>query len=112
MVQFQARTFAEPERTVVSVSGECDLTVREQFTSVLVSAVDEAAVVVVDLAGLRFMDSSGVHGLIVGYHAARDKRRRFYVVNAAGEVARVLELTGLDGLLSPPVDGHGGAEEP
>ncbi|MDG4824756.1 STAS domain-containing protein [Asanoa sp. WMMD1127] len=110
-MQFETRTFAEPGRTVVAVSGECDLTVRDQFTSVLVGAVDQAAVVVVDLADLRFMDSSGVHGLVVGHHAARDKGRRLYVVNAAGEVARVLALTGLADLLRPPLDGRVGVED-
>ena len=110
-MQFQTRTSAEPGRTVVAVSGECDLTVRDQFTAALLAAVDQAAVVVVDLAGLRFMDSSGVHGLVVGHRAAREKGRRLHVVNAAGEVARVLELTGLAGLLGPPLDQRIGAED-
>ena len=71
MALFEARTSAEGGRAVVSLVGECDLTTREELTTVLLAAVDRAPVTVVDLAGLRFIDSSGVHGLVKGHHAAK-----------------------------------------
>jgi anti-sigma B factor antagonist len=102
MAHFEARTSAEPGRVVVALAGECDLAGREELASVLLAAVDSAELVVVDVAGLTFMDSSGVHGLVTAHHAAKQAGRRLYVVNAVGAVAAVLELTGIRALLSPP----------
>jgi anti-sigma B factor antagonist len=106
---FEATTSAGDGRTVVSLAGECDLTTREQLTTVLLAALETAPVVVVDLAGLRFIDSSGVHGLVTGHHAAVRLGRRLQVVNAGGAVAHVLEMTGVGELLAPPVNGAGQA---
>jgi anti-anti-sigma factor len=107
MAPFEARTSAQDGRAVVSLVGECDLTTREELTTVLLAAVDSAPVIVVDLAGLRFIDSSGVHGLVTGHHAARRQGHRLHVVNAGGAVAHVLEMTGVGELLAPPVNGTG-----
>jgi len=109
MAPFEARTSAEDGRAVVSLLGECDLTTRDELTTVLLTAVDSAPVIVVDLAGLRFIDSSGVHGLVTGHHAARRQGRRLHVVNAGGAVAHVLEVTGVGELLAPPANGAGTA---
>lgn len=109
MALFEAQTSADDGRAVVSLTGECDLTVRDELTAVLLAAVDSAPVTVVDLAQLRFIDSSGVHGLVKGHHAAQRKGHRLHVVNAAGTVAQVLEMTGVDHLLAPPLNGTGPA---
>ncbi len=102
MARFEARTSAEAGRTVVALTGECDLAVSEQLTSVLLGALRDAAVVVVDLSRLTFLDSSGVHGLVVAHHAARDRGARLYAVAPTGMVATVLDVTGVGDLLSPP----------
>jgi anti-sigma B factor antagonist len=107
MDQFQAKTSVEPRQTVVALAGECDLAVRDQLTWVLEAAVDTAKIVVVDLADLQFLDSSGVHGLVTGHHAALKKGTRLYVINAGGPVAHVLDITGVGDLLRPPPDGPG-----
>ncbi|HEV7964711.1 MAG TPA: STAS domain-containing protein [Actinoplanes sp.] len=104
MAHFEVTTSVEPDRVVVALAGECDFAGRDELTSVLLAAVNSATVVFVDLAELRFLDSSGVHALIAGHHAALDRGGRLYVVKAAGVVTRVLELTGVDELLRPPVD--------
>jgi anti-sigma B factor antagonist len=105
MAQFGATTSAEAGRVVVALAGECDLAARDELTSVLLAAVASARVVFVDLTELRFLDSSGVHGLVAGHRAAVEQGGRLYVVNAAGGVAEVLDLTGVGELLRPPVDG-------
>lgn len=102
MALFEATTSAVDGRAVVSLAGECDLAAREELTAALLAAVDSAPVIVVDLAGLRFIDSSGVHGLVTGHHAAQRQGRRLHVVNAGGAVAHVLEMTGIGDLLGPP----------
>jgi anti-sigma B factor antagonist len=75
---------------------------RDELTSALRTAIDTSHVVVIDVGGLVFLDSSGLHGLITAYHAARDAGRQLFLVNAGGVVADVLEMTGVDHLLSPP----------
>jgi anti-anti-sigma factor len=102
MSGFEVTTSGGADRAVVALAGECDLTVRDELTSVLLAAVDKAPVVMVDLAALSFLDSSGIHALVTAYHAARDGGRALYAVNATGVVAHVLELTGVGELLSPP----------
>jgi anti-sigma B factor antagonist len=105
MAHFEARTSAEPGGVVVALTGECDLSGRDELTSVLLAAVSADRVVFVDMAGLTFIDSSGVHGLVTAHHAARQAGGRLYVVNAGGTVAAVLDVTGIGALLSPPAEG-------
>jgi anti-sigma B factor antagonist len=102
--RFDARTSVELDRVVVALVGECDLAGREELTSILLAAVAGADQVVVDMAGVTFLDSSGLHGLIVAYHAATDAGRRLYVVNAGPATATVLDVSGVGDLLSPPHD--------
>lgn len=109
MAQFEARISPGPDRVVVALAGECDLSGREELAAVLLKAVTSAKVVVVDLAGLTFIDSSGVHGLVDGHHAAQRAGARLYVINARGAVATVLDITGIGALLSPPLDGDDGS---
>ncbi len=105
MVSFEAVTSAEAGRVMVALVGECDQAVRDEVVAVLLAAVEGAPVVVVDLARLEFLDSSGLHGLITAHHAARARGGRVSVVNASGVVANVLDLTGVGELLRPPADG-------
>lgn len=104
---FTASTSVEPDRSVVALTGECDLSSRDELASVLLAAVDDAKLVCVDLAGLTFIDSSGLHGLVTAHHAALRAGGRLYVRHAGGRVAVLLELTGIGDLLSPPEDGGG-----
>ncbi|MFI7597981.1 STAS domain-containing protein [Actinoplanes sp. NPDC049681] len=99
MGHFQAATSTRAGRLIVALTGECDLEGRDQLIAVLGAAVDSAELVVVDLAGLTFIDSSGIHGLVTAHHAAQRSGRRVELVNASGAVAAVLELTGVDRLL-------------
>lgn len=107
MARFEATTSDEADGIRVALTGECDLDVREQLTEILLAAVRRSPVVIVDLAALDFLDSSGVHGLITAHHAARDSGCRLFVVNPTGAVATVLDLTGVGALLSPPSPDHG-----
>ncbi|MGC4770039.1 STAS domain-containing protein [Micromonospora sp. DT44] len=104
MAHFEARTSTAPGRIVVTLTGECDLAAQPELTTVLSAAVRAAAVVVVDVGGLRFLDSTGLHGLVTAHQAARADGRHLYAVNASGPVATVLDITGVGNLLRPPAD--------
>ena len=103
--RFDARTSVGIDRVVVALSGECDLAGREELTSVLLTAVASANVVLVDMASVTLLDSSGLHSLVVAYHAAKGSGGRLYVINAGLAAATVLDVSGVGGLLSPPDDG-------
>ena len=100
--RFDLTTAEESGRIRVSLEGECDLAVSDRLTEVLLDAVRRSPVVVVDLAGLDFLDSSGMHGLVTAHRAARERGGRLEAVNPTGTVALVLDLTGVGTLLSPP----------
>ena len=102
---FGARTSGGPARTVVTLDGECDLAVRDELTAALLDAVAGAQVVVVDLAEVTFIDSTGVHSLVTAHHAALAAGGRVHVRNAVGPVATVLDLTGVGVLLAEPSEG-------
>jgi anti-sigma B factor antagonist len=101
---FEVRTVTTPDAIVVSVAGECDLLHRDELTAVLQQAVRAGATVVVDLAEVQYLDSSGLYALVAARQAARERAGHVYVVNATGTVATVLELTGVMKILQPPTD--------
>jgi anti-anti-sigma factor len=95
---FDVRTDAPADGlVVVRAAGEVDMTVSTEFERTLVDAAtgNPGGRVVVDLEELRFLDSSGVHALVKGYHAAARAGGSLIVRNATGVVARVLHITGV-----------------
>jgi anti-sigma B factor antagonist len=104
MGRFEVSTSVGTGVATVALAGECDLSVRDELAAALDAAIARSRIVVVDLAELTFLDSSGVHGLVMAYHAAQDAGVKLYVVNALGVVAELLELTGVAELLRAPGD--------
>ena len=60
---------------------------------------------VVDLSALSFLDAAGVRTFLEGRRRAGERHIPFRVVGARGIVQRVLEITGVSGLLHPSVRG-------
>ena len=86
--------------TVLWLSGEQDIATRAELRNVLASEFDaDDGDVIVDLAGVTFIDGSTLGALI---HARRrmSERNRWLTVRAPSRSAqRLLELCGLTGLL-------------
>ena len=79
------------------VSGAVDLITSSQLGDALQAAErDRPAVVGLEMSGLSFIDSSGVHLLIAANRRARVAGRRFVVAKPSYPVRRVLSITGLD----------------
>jgi anti-anti-sigma factor len=110
MPNIEVTTSLDGDQVIIALAGECDLTTRDPVASVLAEAVDRCAVVIVDLAGLRFIDSTCINELITAHHAARRRDGHVYVRGASGMVATVLGVTGVDALLAIP-SGHGPGTE-
>jgi anti-anti-sigma factor len=58
------------------------------------------AQVILDMSGVRFMDSSGINALLGHVMRTEGTGGSLRIVNASGPVQRVIEITGLDQLLS------------
>lgn len=97
--------------TVLSVTGEVDLSTSEQLTEAVSAAVQasEVEVVEVDLAGVSFMDSAGLRVLVAGMKQADAQGVRLVASNPQPQVRKVFELTGLDEVLglTNSADTHG-----
>ena len=96
-------------QAVVSVSGELDLATADRFTEVVGPELAQGPVVL-DLAGLAFLDSSGVAALdvLVG-EAGRVGHRLTVAPDLRDHVRQVLMLTGmLDALRVPGRPGPAG----
>ena len=82
----------------VRLTGELDLTTAPEVESVLRKLEDEhgATEVVVDLRGLRFMDSTGLRLSIAADSRARREGRRLKLVPGPEAVHRVFRIALLD----------------
>jgi anti-anti-sigma factor len=85
------------ERAVVSVGGEVDLGTASQLNDTALDALREVSPnLVLDLAGVTFMDSTGLKVLLTISRRAELADGSFAVAGATRSVRRVLSLTGLD----------------
>jgi anti-sigma B factor antagonist len=84
-------------RAVVALGGEFDLSSKARVDEEIarVVAADPPALVI-DLSGLTFIDSSGIHSLVVTLRRCREEGRALYVVPGSPGVQRVLALCGLE----------------
>ncbi|MGH8774114.1 MAG: STAS domain-containing protein [Jiangellaceae bacterium] len=85
---------------VVAVSGDVDLTTAPVLRDHLLDRIELGERrLMVDLAEVGFLDSTGLSALVVAYHAATETRGALVVARARPPVRRVLEITRLDVLL-------------
>jgi anti-sigma B factor antagonist len=82
---------------VITLGGELDLASAAAFADAIDHATSSGAeVVIVDLRGLEFMDSTGIGVIVRAHQAAPQSGYRFAVVKGSPQVDRILSLTGLD----------------
>lgn len=90
--------------TAVHLSGELDVSSAGCLASVLSEVIDQAVgppQVVVDLAGLGFLDARGLSVLASASRLAVGRGGRLALVRPPPIVRRILGITGLDDLLAP-----------
>ncbi len=96
MEAFTVDTIEEPEGVLrVRVAGVIDFVAAAAVRTDLLLAVSAAQRVRVDLAGLRFMDSSGLSALVGGYNEARRHGVGFTLTSLTPAMWRVLAVTRL-----------------
>ncbi|MEU4238704.1 STAS domain-containing protein [Actinoplanes sp. NPDC026619] len=88
---------ADGAGALLHISGELDITARDDLHESIRAALDVGDVVI-DLGDVTFLDSEALGSLIDGYNEARRRSAGYQVVNAQGLVARVLQVSGAQDL--------------
>ncbi len=82
----------------VRLGGEVDLSSAHHVQDALSSALDQRCTrLIVDLADVEFMDSSGLRVLVVTRNALDERGADMVIVGANDDLRRVFELSGLSG---------------
>lgn len=79
--------------TILHLSGELDINARDDLRAAILAALGTGDVVL-DLAGVTFLDSEALGSLIDGYNEALARRAGYRAVNAHGLAGRVLTVSG------------------
>lgn len=102
-MHFTSSTSEGADAVIVHPVGEVDRDNADDLVTALTGAVDKAGpggAVEVDLAGVPFLDSSGVGALLTGRQHASRRAVHFRVRDPQPSVHRVLEITNVWLLLS------------
>jgi anti-anti-sigma factor len=99
--RFDASTSEQSGYRVVSLRGEFDLLVKPEVDAELRAALEPSVgPLIIDLGGLTFIDSSGVHSLVMAHRSASACGQRLVVVPGSDQVTKVLRLCGLEDRLA------------
>jgi anti-sigma B factor antagonist len=86
----------EADTTTVRLHGEIDVQNVDQVRVSLVEALEpRPGTIVVDLAELSFIDSTGLGAIIFGFQRARDQGVAFRLAHPSRGVRQILVLSGL-----------------
>ena len=93
---FLVDTHTTGRAATLTLSGELDLVSSPVLERALAPMLDsDAELIIVDLRGLDFMDSTGLHVLVQAHQQLHDAGRRLALVRARDHVQRLFDLTGL-----------------
>ena len=98
---FFVETQTNGRAVTLTMSGELDLVSAPVLERALGQLTEpEVELIIVDLRGLAFMDSTGLHLLIQAQQRAHDSGRSFALVRGAEQVQRLLDVTGVGDALT------------
>ena len=88
------------ERAVLLISGSVDLDSREKLLAAGRESLgrDDVDGLILDLAGVSFMDSTGIGAFVELSRDAEDREASFAIRNPSARVQRLVELVGLTDL--------------
>jgi anti-anti-sigma factor len=81
---------------VIHLAGELDIASAPQLIDTIRTLEAPCDCIVLDLSGLTFIDSTGLHLAVDQYKRAARDGFEFVMAGAHGHVLRTLELSGLD----------------
>ena len=93
---FLVDTQTSGRATMLTLSGELDLLSAPALERALERLSEsDAELIIVDLRGLEFMDSTGLHLLVQAQQNAHASGRRLALIKGGEQVQRLFELTGV-----------------
>jgi anti-sigma B factor antagonist len=97
MQRFEVRAWDDAAVHVVRVTGEFDVAAADRFRAA--SECQDSELVVVDLRGVTFLDSSGLSELIALLRRVESRGMRLAILRPVGKADRLFQMTGIDGHL-------------
>jgi anti-sigma B factor antagonist len=99
-VSVRARESADQPYTLVEVTGEADVTNTDELRRLLDEEVaQQPQTLIIDLSGLRFMDSSALHAVLRANRSLDRQGGVLALVSPQPAVAKILRLTTADRLI-------------
>ncbi len=92
----ECTTRQEGDFTIVALSGEVDLHFSPEARKHILQHLNDNKHVLVDLAEVSYIDSSGIASLVEGFQMARSKQLRFGLLGVSEAARQVLQLARLD----------------
>ena len=90
-------TNPSPERYVVSVAGEIDISNADKLRNAIDLALEQPTDrVELDFSQVAYIDSTGIGVLVGAAHHASERSRAFAITGAQPNVVRVVQLLGVD----------------
>jgi anti-sigma B factor antagonist len=81
---------------LLSVSGEVDLQYSPQLREKILASLKAGNPLLIDLAGVSYIDSSGIASLVEGFQTAKSAKLPYGLMNISKTAMQVLTLTRLD----------------
>ena len=94
----QIISLISPERVTMTVRGEIDMATAPDFRDAMTSHLGHrsAGSLHLDLSGVGFMDSAGVHAMLAVQRTARLRSADLILARSSPQVNRLLDLMGLE----------------
>lgn len=96
MTEKHCITDTEGDYRIVRLAGEVDMSWSQQVRRAVLDALDASPKVAVQLAGVSYIDSSGIAALVEGFQLARGRGQSFVLLEPSDAVLAVLKLARLD----------------
>lgn len=82
--------------TIIGLEGEVDLSCSPDARTSILGVLQEDKSLLVDLAKVSYIDSSGIASLVEGYQVAKKQALKFGLVGVSDAAMSVLKLARLD----------------
>ncbi len=98
---FNLKVERTPNDAVVRLSGSCTMLVAGQLGECLLRLVSESVrLIILDMSGLDFIESTGLGGIVSGYLRLRRSQGELRIVGPPPAIRQLLELTRLTQLFT------------
>ena len=95
-MDLQIEVFKNKKHAVLSLSGEVDAYTSTHFRDIMLGVIEEGLYnIVIDMAMVEYIDSSGLGALVGGLKRITEKNGKIYIVSGSDQVKKVFEITGL-----------------